>query len=334
LDFVEHGMTVEINGTAIAERRQETLRTISCKAASWLTPDWSRDNMQEVRIPIQPLDKFHEFVNRIQNFGKTTMRQLLAVVRFLLTVVIFLIGLPLIMILGLFNFRYRGNPVQAWVAKAMARTFHLVCNVHVACTDPEMILQHQGLVFPNHVSFLDITTLYTVTPMRFLSAIEVYNRLILRLLTSFGAIYLDRRTPEGRQRAAGDIAKAYDEHQDPPIAVFPEGRLGTGQFIYPFRYGIFKIAIATQIPYLVCAIRYSRPDIVVWHGRLDESMISAGWRLLCCPGPIHAELIPIMTIQPKEGDDPAVLADQAQSAMEKVMGFERFTEFDEFGMPV
>ncbi len=262
------------------------------------------------------------------------MRQLLGVARFLLTVLIFLVGLPLIVLLGLFNIRYRGNPLQAWIAKAMAHAFHLVCNVHVTCTDPEMILKHQGLVFANHVSFLDITTLYTVTPMRFLSAIEVYERLILRLLTSFGAIYLDRRTPEGRQRAAGDIAEAYDEHHDPPIAVFPEGRLGTGEFIYPFRYGIFNISIATEIPYLVCAIRYSRPDIVVWHGRLDESMISAGWRLLCCPGPIRAALIPIMTVHPKEGDDAALLADQAQAAVEKVMGFKRYTEFDEEGLPV
>lgn len=262
------------------------------------------------------------------------MRQLLGVVRFLFIVVIFLIGLPLIVFLGLFKIRYRGNPVQAWIAKAMAHAFHTVCNVHVTCTDPEMIRQHHGLVFANHVSFLDITTLYTVTPMRFLSAIEVKERVILRLLTSFGAIYLDRRTPEGRQRAAGDIAEAYAEHQDPPIAVFPEGRLGTGICIYPFRYGIFKISIATKIPYLVCAIRYSRPDIVVWHGRLNESMISSGWRLLCCPGPIHSELIPIMTIQPKEGDDPVVLADQAQAEVERVMGFERVTEFGEDGMPL
>lgn len=262
------------------------------------------------------------------------MRQLLGLFRFLLTVVIFLVGLPLIIVLDLFRFRYRGNPLQAWVAKGMAHAFHTVCNVHVSCTDPEMILQHKGLVFANHVSFLDITTLYIVTPMRFLSAIEVKERLILRMLTSFGAIYLDRRTPEGRQRAAGDIAEAYAEHQDPPIAVFPEGRLGTGEFIYPFRFGIFKIAVANEMPYLVCAIRYSRPDIVVWHGRLNESMISAGWRLLCCPGPIHAELIPIMTVQPRESDDPVLLADQAQGAVEKVMGFERFTEFGEDGMPL
>jgi 1-acyl-sn-glycerol-3-phosphate acyltransferase len=261
------------------------------------------------------------------------MRQLLALFRFLLTVLIFLIGLPIIVVLGLFHFRYHRNPVQAWVAKGMAHAFHTVCNVHISCTDPEMVRQHQGLVFANHVSFLDITTLYTVTPMRFLSAIEVKERLILRLLTSFGAIYLDRRTSEGRQRAAGDIAAAYDEYRDPPIAVFPEGRLGTGEFLYPFRFGIFKIAVATEIPYLVCAIRYSRPDVVVWHGRLDESMLTAGWRLLSCPGPIHAELIPIMTVQPKAGDDAILLADQAQAAVEKVMGFERFTEFDEEGLP-
>ena len=46
------------------------------------------------------------------------------------------------------------------------------------------------------------------------------------------------------------ILKSYQSEQDPPIAVFVEGRMGTRDHIFPFQLGIFKLAKRNDIAYL------------------------------------------------------------------------------------
>ena len=38
------------------------------------------------------------------------------------------------------------------------------------------------------------------------------------------------------------------------IAVFPEGGIGGGNVLHPFRHGVFKIALRTQVPIVVCTL--------------------------------------------------------------------------------
>ena len=38
------------------------------------------------------------------------------------------------------------------------------------------------------------------------------------------------------------------------IAVFPEGGIKGGNVLHPFRHGVFKIALRTQVPVVVCTL--------------------------------------------------------------------------------
>lgn len=89
--------------------------------------------------------------------------------------------------------------------------------------------------------------------------------------------------------------------------------MGTGDKVFPFKLGIFKLAKREQIPYMPVAIVYDRPDIVVWHGSKGETMVEAAWRLATYRGRIQAKMIPLPIVRPTLDDDAAHLADAAQT---------------------
>ncbi len=152
-----------------------------------------------------------------------------------------------------------------------------------------------------------------------------------------------------RRDAMMSILQSYQAEPDPPIAVFVEGRMGTADCINPFQLGIFKLAKRNDIAYLPVAIRYDRPNIVVWHGRDGETMMQAAWRLVnpgrnlhtdptsggvarfllwysrptvlaCFASPVHVRLMPLGAVRPKPSDNAASLADAAQACMAEAVG--------------
>ena len=116
------------------------------------------------------------------------------------------------------------------------------------------------------------------------------------------------------------IGDAYRERKTPPITVFAEGRMGTGDRVFPFRLGVFKLAKLEGIPYRPVAIEYDRPDIVIWHGRDGETMVQAAWRLATYTGQIHAKVIPLDVVYPTPEDNAAALANQAQADIAEALG--------------
>jgi len=251
-------------------------------------------------------------MNQIRGFIRITF--MLGVIM-LGTIVIFLIGwLPL---------RYRGAGLPISIVRLMLYTFAWTFNVKFRCTDSKKIAQHQGLLFPNHISFLDVAAILLETPARFMAAIEIRQRPVLGWLTaSCGTIYVTRDRSESRQKARNDVAKSFAREAHPPIVIYPEGKLGPGDGLLPFRYGAFEIAAQNSIPYLPCAIRYSHPEMCIWRGGRGESMTAAVWRFAQYPGPFTIELMPLEPAYPTPADDPALLAEEAQNEIAVAMGFD------------
>jgi 1-acyl-sn-glycerol-3-phosphate acyltransferase len=249
------------------------------------------------------------------------MRQVMGGARIILGALLIVAGMIVIVLLGMTGRRVRGVPASQWVATCMARCFNVIFNVRLEIAHRERLSNHRGFIVANHVSYLDIVSLMAAQPLRMLAAAEVKSKPVIGWAASgAGAVYVDRSSLRSRRDAMMSILQSYQTEQDPPIAVFVEGRMGTADCINPFQLGIFKLAKRNDIAYLPVAIRYDRPDIVVWHGRDGETMVQAAWRLACFPGPVHVKLMPLDIVRPVPSDNAAHLADAAQAGMADAVG--------------
>ena len=240
------------------------------------------------------------------------MLHVIAVMRMILAAMAVITGAAMILVGGLAPLRVRGVRLAGWVVLA---TSHLICRifqVRVVCNQPAALRQHVGFVFPNHLSLLDPLVLLSLWPMRFVAAVEVLRYPVVGWMTkSIGTVFVARQDREARKQARTQIVAAIEQEPQPPIVLFPEGRLGPGHQLYPFRYGAFAVAVAQGISYIPCGLRYRPLDVVVWHGGQGEKLWAALWRLARNPGPVLAEVIPLAPVFPQPGDDPAQLAMRA-----------------------
>lgn len=216
----------------------------------------------------------------------------------------------------------KGIPLVNWIPVGMGKLVGFFFNLRLICTDKRRLQEHRGFLVPNHVSFIDIVVLAALLPVRFLAAVEVKERPVLGWAASAaGTVFVDRSDIRSRRAALISIADAYAARHDPPIVIFPEGRLGTGTELFNFQLGVFKLAKNLQVPYLPIAINYDRMDIAVWHGRAGETMLQAGWKLATFRGPLHVTVTPLPPVHPTEEDNAAQLADAAHDQIAHVLGF-------------
>lgn len=240
------------------------------------------------------------------------MTTIVAIMRMILAALTVTTGAGVILLGGLTPLRVRGVRLAGWVVLGIS---HLVCRifqVRVVCKEPAALRGHIGFVFPNHLSLLDPLVLLSLWPMRFVAATEVMRYPVVGWITkSIGTVFVARQDRDARKQARGEIVAAIEQEPQPPIVLFPEGRLGPGRQLYPFRYGAFAVAVSKGISYIPCGLRYHPLDVVIWHGGRGEKLWNALWRLALHPGPVLAEVIPLAPVFPKPGDDPAQLAMKA-----------------------
>jgi len=213
--------------------------------------------------------------------------------------------------------RYRGARVGAWPAMHFARFVIRLFNMRYTFNNVEILRQHQGFVFPNHTSALDIFLLLHLLPVRFVSKIEVRSYPVVGLLgTAVGAVFVDRQDKQSRERVRQTLGEV---ERYPPIVIFPEGGIfSPPNRLHPFRYGAFEIAVEKGIPFLPCVMTYEPLDIVFWG---DEPLVRMIWRFACYRGPIHAHLQPLHVVHPHPGDDARQLALETHGAMEAVLTY-------------
>lgn len=241
------------------------------------------------------------------------IRKLIALVRIGVMALGFIVGALVIFLAGLLPWRIRGIRPANWVVVGLARTLCWVLNVRIRCDAPERLTGPVGFVFPNHLSLLDPLVLLTIAPLRFVSAVEVLGYPVLgQVARAIGTVFVARQDRHARKQARGEIATALQREPQPPIVLFPEGRLGPGDGLYPFRFGAFAIAAEEGAAYVPCGLRYHPLDVVIWHGAAGETLLSALWRLAVYVRPIHVEILPLPVVQPAQADRVEQMAEQAQ----------------------
>jgi 1-acyl-sn-glycerol-3-phosphate acyltransferase len=240
--------------------------------------------------------------------GEPPMGPVVGVLRLAITFLAMLVGVVAILVTGYLPLQVRGVRLPAWIVHGLARLYCFLYRVRVH-GDVEGVRAAHGFIFPNHQSYLDAIVIASLLPARFLADAGISRYPVVgKIVAGLGTIFLEREDKNDRKKARVAVADALRRQLWPPVVLFPEGRLNKGDALHQFRFGAFAIAAENEVPYTLLAIRYSRPDVVVWRG--------------LCMGPIDVELTIPTRVEPERDDDPVLLSDAAETAIATALGIE------------
>lgn len=217
----------------------------------------------------------------------------------------------LVLLLAWLPLEVRGVRLAGWCFSLGVRLLMPTLGLRFQCPDAQSILQHRGFVFSNHVSFFDTLVMSYLLPARFISKAEVKKwPFIGWIAAATGTQFVDREDKQHRNSVRKTVANSIRARQYPPIVVFPEGTRNPMDTLLPFRYGVFEIAVETEMPYMLCAIHYEQTEAMTWHSR-NESVMTTVLRIVLRPTS-RVWLIPLKVVTPRQGDNPQDLAYEAR----------------------
>ena len=146
----------------------------------------------------------------------------------------------------------------------------------------EPLSERACLYVSNHVSWLDIVVLSTVTPMSFIAKKEVASWPLFGTLATVGrSIYVDRERRHDVGRSLARMRERLDA--DEVITLFPEGTSSDGNRVLPFRSALMAAAEVmvggAHVPVQPLTIAYTgihgvpigrvRRPIFAWYGDIN-----------------------------------------------------------------
>jgi 1-acyl-sn-glycerol-3-phosphate acyltransferase len=211
-----------------------------------------------------------------------------AVVRLLLLVLVtlaFLLGWGL---LALWPWRRQGRVglrrgvSRRWAA-AMCRV--LGARIEVLGELPE----GPGFLITNHVSYLDIPVLMSLTGCRFVSKHEIADWPAIGFMARKAGTLFVKRGNGGRDAGVTLEGMARALEDGDLVVFFPEGTTSTGERILPFRSGLLSLPARDGHPVWPAALVYQSgdPDVdpglgLAWSGK--QSLVPHVWGLVCMRG--------------------------------------------------
>ena len=173
------------------------------------------------------------------------------------------------------------------------------------------------LLLPNHVSWLDILAIGGATGCAFVSKDDLGHGLIHWLADQNGTIYVKRTHVKGAKDQALALAKALEGNK--PVAVFPEGTVGPGTQLLPFRSTLLEAAnfASKDVVIRPVAIDYGEAaGDIAWY---QEPVLRNVRRVLGRKGPLRVRL---RLLDPLDrSGDRKQLAAAARSAIGNALGF-------------
>jgi 1-acyl-sn-glycerol-3-phosphate acyltransferase len=146
-----------------------------------------------------------------------------------------------------------------------------------------------GFLITNHVGYLDIPVLMSLTGCRFVSKHEIADWPGIGLLARRAGTLFVNRTTGGRDAGVTLEGMARALEDGDLVVFFPEGTTSRGDSILPFRSGLLSLPARDGHPVWPAALSYEAvdPDVDVglglaWSGK--QSLVPHVWRLACMPG--------------------------------------------------
>jgi 1-acyl-sn-glycerol-3-phosphate acyltransferase len=196
---------------------------------------------------------------------------------------------------------------QHWFARLWSRLILKTVLIQVQVSGMEQLHANNPCLYAaNHISALDIPTLYAniPVPFRIMAKKELFRYPFLGWhLRRSGQLAIDQSNPIASIRS---LKKALETLQEGlPLVIFPEGGRSASGHIKPFMSGAFYIAIKAQVPVIPLAIAGTFEALPMNHFHIR-------------PGPVQLLVgEPISTVGLRLHDI-ATLSARVQEAMENL----------------
>ena len=153
----------------------------------------------------------------------------------------------------------KDNRLYRFVTYMIADAAHTVLQVRVKSEGVEKIPgRGRVLLVCNHLSNADPVIIFHQVKKRqklaFIAKREAGKMFVVGKLMH--KMLCQRINRENDREALKTILKCIDiiKQDEASIAVFPEGGIKGGNVLHPFRNGVFKIALRTKVPVVVCTL--------------------------------------------------------------------------------
>ena len=174
-------------------------------------------------------------------------------------VLLFLLVLLMCSFVDLEKEQNQDNRFYRFVLYMIADAAHTVLQVRVHTEGLEKIpADGRVLLVCNHLDNVDpVIIMHQVKKKQTLAFIAKREVASMFVVGKFmHKILCQRINRENDREALKTILKCIDiiKKDKASIAVFPEGGIRGGNVLHPFRHGVFKIALRTQVPVVVCTL--------------------------------------------------------------------------------
>ena len=181
-------------------------------------------------------------------------------------VLIFLLVLAMCAVVDLEKEENEDNRFYRMVLYWIADAAHTVLQVRVHTEGLEKIpADGRVMLVSNHLDNVDpVIIMHQVKKKQTLAFIAKREVASMFVVGKFmHKILCQRVNRENDREALKTILKCIDiiKKDKASIAVFPEGGIKGGNVLHPFRHGVFKIALRTQVPIVVCTL-WGTQDII------------------------------------------------------------------------
>ncbi len=187
------------------------------------------------------------------------VRLIRALYRSLALAVVSLSGLVWFAISAPFHRRTHRERTQ-WLQRTCRRLLNgIAVEISVHGTPPS-----GGMIVSNHLSYVDILVLSTVTGCSFVSKVEVKSWPIFGAFAKLaGTVFVRRESRNDAHRAQSELGEVLANGEC--VVLFPEGTTSDATSVLPFRSPMFQAAIEADSPITPCAIGYALADGDVGH---------------------------------------------------------------------
>jgi len=154
-----------------------------------------------------------------------------------------------------------------WWSKGLLWRFNIQV---VTYGQPPTTADKNCMILANHISWIDIHALNSVTPVRFIAKSDINTWPIFGYLArKSGTIFINRSSRKDTARIVDTTAECLRNGSN--VAFFPEGTTTDGTFLANFKSSIVQAAINADATIHPLAIRYPNPD-----GSINPKLAYAG----------------------------------------------------------
>ena len=139
-----------------------------------------------------------------------------------------------------------------WCSRRTLRVFSVTYEARGTCPQT-------GLLVCNHLSYLDILVLVSLTPAVFVSKSEVKSWPVFGWFARLsGTLFVDRTRRRDVTRMNAEIQRALDDGN--VVVLFPEGTSWNGREVLPFKSSLLEPIVGANHPLSVGRIKYALND--------------------------------------------------------------------------